>query len=111
MALVRTQSTDSDLEPLYYDGRLRNKSLKNFLAGVFIGSICFIAIIALVITVMKIGQDKSRPAIVINVSPVINISCGLIQGRREDGVLAFRVSNSHNHLKAVSFLNGEDFYF
>ena len=82
-----------DLEPLYPDDgqRWRHRRLKNYLTCIFMGVICFIAFAVLIAAAGKFGHHSEDPAVIISTTPIVNVSCGFLQGRKEDGVFVFKV--------------------
>ena len=66
--------------------------LKTLLAGICLASFVIGVLIAICVTASRIGKDMGKAVTLdFNTSPLINTTCGNVQGLVEDDVFVFKV--------------------
>ena len=80
--------------------------LKTLLAGIFLASVVIGVLIAICVTASRIGKDIGKAVTLdFNSSPLVNTTCGNVQGLVEDDVFVFKVINAIFNSVSVKIVN------
>ena len=80
--------------------------MKTLLGSLFVASCVIGVLIAICVTASKIGKDMGKAVTIdFNTSPLVNTSCGYVQGLIEDDVFVFKVFNLSTCTSVLQFLS------
>ena len=92
-SLLNNSPDEDDMEPLFTgNNRSQHRRAKNYMTGVFVAIVCVVIVASIVAAAGKLTGIHEQPSFVISVTPIVNTTCGFIQGQQEDAVFVFRVS-------------------